>query len=77
MGPRLPIPKALAEELVSLTPAERVDLVLDIWDTLETDSGSEESTGAYAKHRLAEYRRDPSAMVGWEDFLDRLRSTFA
>jgi putative addiction module component (TIGR02574 family) len=77
MGPRLPIPKAFADELVSLTPAERVELALDIYKSLDAEPWDEESKAAYARQRLAEYRRDPSAMVGWEDFQNRLRSTRA
>ena len=74
MGPRLPIPKAFADELVSLTPTERVELALDIFKRLGADPWDEELRAAYARQRLAEYRRDPSAMVGWEDFRARLRS---
>jgi|GraSoiStandDraft_51_1057287.scaffolds.fasta_scaffold1179523_2 putative addiction module component (TIGR02574 family) len=73
MGPHLPISKALADELVSLTAPQRVELALDIFHSLQTDSDDKESIAAYTQQRLAEYRRDPSAMVAWEDFGARLR----
>ena len=74
MGPRLPIPKTLADELVNLTPVERVELAYDIWDSLQVDSDSE-AAAVYAQQRLADYRCEPAAMVGWESFLVRLRSS--
>jgi putative addiction module component (TIGR02574 family) len=73
MGPHLPISKALADGLVSLKPADRVELALDLWDSLETGPDDADAIAACAQRRLAEFRRGSSAMVAWEDFRGRLR----
>jgi putative addiction module component (TIGR02574 family) len=65
-------------ELMELTPEERIDLVEDLWDSIEpgdmpplTADQKEE-----IERRLAEHRRDPSTAITWEEVKARLQSRF-
>lgn len=66
----------LWSELMKLTPAERIDLVQDLWDSIAqhdlpplSDEEKEE-----LERRLEEHRRDPSAAITWDEFKARLAS---
>jgi putative addiction module component (TIGR02574 family) len=63
---------------MELTPEERIDLVEDLWDSIEpgdmpplTADQKEE-----IERRLAEHRRDPSTAITWEEVKARLQSRF-
>lgn len=69
----------LWSELMKLTPAERIELVQDLWDSIEehelpplSDEEKEE-----LDRRFAEHLRDPGSALKWEDvkarLLDRLK----
>jgi putative addiction module component (TIGR02574 family) len=64
----------LLTELLKLTPAERIQLAQDLWDSIApedmpplTDEQMEE-----IDRRLAEHERDPSRAIPWEDVRARL-----
>ena len=68
--------KALLKELMDLPPAERLQLVEDLWDSIQpqdlpplTDREVEEIEQDWADHK-----RDPSSAVPWEEVRSWLRS---
>jgi putative addiction module component (TIGR02574 family) len=69
----------LWSELMKLTPAERIELAQDLWDSIGgqelpplSDEEKEELDRRYAEHL-----RDPGSALKWEDIkarlLDRLK----
>lgn len=70
--------KALLDELMQLSPDERIELAHDLWDSVPKDHESlppvTAAQLAEAKRRLAEHRRDPSTAVSWEEVRARLWS---
>jgi putative addiction module component (TIGR02574 family) len=61
--------KALLVELMKLTPAERIQLAEDLWDSIApeempplTDEWQQE-----IERRLAEHQKDPTTAVPWEE----------
>jgi putative addiction module component (TIGR02574 family) len=70
--------KTLLDELMLLTPAERVELAHDLWNSVPADHESlppvTRAQLTEAKRRLAEHRRDPSTAVPWEEMRARLWS---
>lgn len=73
--------KSLLNELLQLTPAERIELAQDLWDSIEP--GAEDVlqlTQEQMKEidrRLAEHERDPGSALPWEEVRARLRARFA
>lgn len=70
--------KALLQELMQLTPAERVEIAQELWDSLDeadlpplTPEQMQE-----IDRRIAEHERDPSRAIPWEEVRDRLRARF-
>jgi len=70
--------RELLAELLELTPAERLDLISDLWDSLEpddlpplTDDQIEEM-----ERRVAEHRANPDSALSWEEVRAELRSRF-
>lgn len=66
-------------DLLKLTPAERIQLAQDLWDSIPEDAGSaplppEEI--AELELRLAAHDADPSSAVSYEDVRARLRVRF-
>lgn len=65
-------------ELMELTPAERIELVEDLWDTI----GQEDLPPLTPEQiqeldrRYAEHLRDPSRGSKWEDVKARLLARF-
>ena len=69
----------LWSELMKLTPAERIELAQDLWDSIgeqEPPPLSEEEKEELDR-RYAEHLRDPGSALKWEDvkarLLDRLK----
>lgn len=61
--------KPLLQELLKLTPAERLELIDELWDSIPptehdslTDAQKEE-----IDRRMAEHERDPSRAVPWDE----------
>jgi putative addiction module component (TIGR02574 family) len=70
--------KALLEELMRLPADERVEIALELWDSVDekdlpplTPEQMEE-----IDRRIAEHERDPSRAIPWEEVRDRLRARF-
>src|SRR6185437_14311109 len=61
----------LWSELMKLTPAERIDLAQDLWDSIAQHDlaplGEEEKEEEELERRLEEHRRDPSTAITWEE----------
>jgi putative addiction module component (TIGR02574 family) len=70
--------KALLQELLELTPAQRVELAQDLWDSVDDADFpplTPEQT-AEIDRRLAEHEKDPSRAIPWEVVRERLRARF-
>ena len=61
-----------------LTPAERAELAVALWDSLPDDSPEPpltEAQRAELGRRVDAYRRDPGAGAPWAEVRERIRST--
>jgi putative addiction module component (TIGR02574 family) len=70
--------KALLQELMHLSPAERVEIAQELWDSVE-EADLPPLTPAQMEEihrRIAEHERDPSRAIPWEDVRERLRARF-
>jgi putative addiction module component (TIGR02574 family) len=68
--------KRLLDELLELTPAERIELVEVLWDSVTPDDMpplTDEQIRA-CEHELAEHRADPSSSIPWEEAKQWLRA---
>jgi putative addiction module component (TIGR02574 family) len=70
--------KSLLKELLELTPAGRIELAADPWDSIEpgelpplTSEQIEE-----CERRYSEHMRDPSSASKWEDVKARLLARY-
>jgi putative addiction module component (TIGR02574 family) len=66
---------ALLAEAAKLSPAERIDLVEAIWDTVAPDLDAvplPESHRAELERRLADWDENPDAGSPWEEVRARL-----
>jgi putative addiction module component (TIGR02574 family) len=66
------------DELMKLTPAERIELAQDLWDSIcpeELPPPAPEQMKE-VRRRFDEHRRDPSRTLSLEEFQARLRSRF-
>jgi len=65
-------------ELFKLSPAERIQLAEDLWDSVAADPEAHpaltEAQCAEIERRLAEHTRNPSAAKGWDEVRARLWS---
>jgi putative addiction module component (TIGR02574 family) len=68
--------KALWEELLELSPGERLQLVQDLWDSIEAENLPELTTEQIeeAERELAAHRADPDSSIPWEDVREWLWS---
>lgn len=70
----------LLNELLKLTPAERIELAEDLWDSVAANPEDLPplSAGERAEidRRLAEHERDPDAAVSWKEVRARLIAKF-
>ena len=78
----MPVPsdKSLLAELLALSPAERIQLAEDLWDSVvaspEIMPGLTAEQIAELERRLAEHVREPSRAVPWQEARARLWSRF-
>lgn len=66
-------------ELFELSPAERIQLAQDLWDSLADEPELLPFTQEQLQElerRLAEHQRDPSSTVPWDVARTRLRKRF-
>ena len=70
--------ESLVTELLKLTPAERIQLAEDLWDSVAAHPESlppiTDEQRTEIERRLAEHRRDPSSAVSLEQVRTRLWS---
>jgi putative addiction module component (TIGR02574 family) len=66
------------EDLFKLSPAERMQLAVDLWDSVADDPENlpplSEEERTEIERRLAEHARDPSSAIDWKDLRARLWS---
>ncbi|HUN80005.1 MAG TPA: addiction module protein [Phycisphaerae bacterium] len=68
---------AILKEALALSPAERIELVEDLWDSIAAIPESVVLTDAQRAElaaRLVEYHHDPTAGSPWEEVKQRLLS---
>jgi putative addiction module component (TIGR02574 family) len=61
--------KALLTELMKLTPAERIQLAEDLWDSISPEEMpplTEEQIEEIDR-RMAEHQKDPTTALPWEE----------
>jgi putative addiction module component (TIGR02574 family) len=63
-------------DLFKLSPAERIQLAEDLWDSVAADPQSlpplTDAQIAEIERRLAEHARDSSTAISWDDLRKRL-----
>ena len=71
-------PKSLLADLLELTPAERIQLAEDLWDSVsaspESMPGLTATQVAEVERRLDEHARNPAVAIPWEEVRARLWS---
>ncbi len=65
-------------ELLELTPAERIELVQDLWDSIKPEDLPPLTADEMDEldRRLAEHHRDPSTAMPWEEVKARLLARY-
>ncbi|HEY4773263.1 MAG TPA: addiction module protein [Xanthobacteraceae bacterium] len=70
--------KLLLSELLQLSPAERIQLAEDLWDSVcawpENLPEITDSQRAEIERRLAEHKSEPDAAISWDEVRARLWS---
>lgn len=70
--------EAVIEELLKLSPAERIQLAEDLWDSVaaqpENLPALSDDQRREIERRVAEHTRDPSSALTWEEVRARLWS---
>lgn len=72
--------KAILDELMQLSPAERLDIAEKLWESVDPNDPNivddlaplTEEQMAEIDRRIAEHERDPSSSIPWEDVRARL-----
>ena len=66
------------DDLFKLTPAERIQLAEDLWDSVAANPENlpplTEPQRIEIERRLSEHRRDPSSALSWDEVRSRLWS---
>ena len=74
------IRESLMAELLQLSPAERIELAEELWNSVAVSPDSmldlTEEQIAECERRLAEHDRDPSRARPWEEVRARLWSQY-
>jgi putative addiction module component (TIGR02574 family) len=72
------VKESLMTELLQLSPAERIQLAEELWDSVaaspDSMPGLTQEQIAECERRLAEHDRDPSTALPWEEVRTRLWS---
>jgi putative addiction module component (TIGR02574 family) len=65
-------------ELLKLSPAERIQLAQDLWDSIDEGEAPPltEDQIREVERRLAEHDADPDSAVPWEEVRERFRSRY-
>jgi putative addiction module component (TIGR02574 family) len=68
----------LLDELLKLSPAERIQLAEDLWDSVASDPKQlpplSDAQRAEIARRMADHERDPATALDWDDVRKRLWS---
>ncbi|MDH5193784.1 MAG: addiction module protein [Nitrospira sp.] len=68
--------EAVIAELLKLSPAERIQLAEDLWDSVATHPehlpALSDDQRKEIERRLAEHSRNPDSALSWEDVRARL-----
>ena len=70
--------KALRDQVMSLPAEEKIELAMDLWESLsesELPPPTDEQI-AEVERRLAEHKKDPSSAIPYEQVMERLWSRF-
>ena len=71
--------KALRDQVLQLSVAEKLDLIGEIWDSIPPNAEEFDLTPEQMQEldrRMAEHERDPSSAIPWQEVRDRLRARF-
>jgi putative addiction module component (TIGR02574 family) len=64
-------------DLLKLSPAERIQLAQDLWDSVPEDAiPLAEEQVAELERRMAAHSANPESAVPWEEVRERLRARF-
>jgi putative addiction module component (TIGR02574 family) len=68
----------LRKELMELTPAERIDLACELWDSIAREEFPPLTHEQMKEidRRLAEHQKDPSSAIPWEEVRKSLWSRY-
>ena len=71
--------KSLLKELMELTPAERIELAQDLWDSIAPEEMPPLTEGQKREidRRIAEHERNPERAASWEEVRTRLWARYA
>jgi putative addiction module component (TIGR02574 family) len=77
-GQEAPMNKALHDQVMNLPSDEKIDLVMDLWDSIpEADwPPVPEEQILEAERRLEALRNDPGRGAPWRDAMERIRARF-
>jgi putative addiction module component (TIGR02574 family) len=70
---------ALRDQAMQLSPAERIELARDLWDSIPADSDTFQLTDEQKTEiarRMAEHEQDASRAIPWEEVRERLRAKY-
>jgi len=70
--------KPLLQELLKLSPAERIELAQELWDSIAPNDMPplSEAQKQEIDRRIAEHERDPSRASSWDEVQARLQARF-
>ena len=70
--------KTILTELLELTPAERIQLAEDLWDSIEPEElpPLTQEQQREIEWRIADHAREPSRASRWDDVKARLWARF-
>jgi putative addiction module component (TIGR02574 family) len=70
--------KTLLQELLQLSPAERVGIAQELWDSVEEPELPPLTPEQMQEidRRIAEHEKDPSSAIPWEEVRVSLRARF-
>lgn len=68
--------KALRDEVMKLPANERVELALELWDSLAANESLPPTAEQLAEidRRIEEHERDPGSAIPFEEVMEQLRS---
>jgi putative addiction module component (TIGR02574 family) len=68
----------LRKQVFALTPEERIDLAVELWDSIAQDDFPPltEEMKQELDRRLEEHQRDPSRASTWEEVKERLLARY-